>query len=75
MISTGPKGQYVQMGPARRAIMFKSDRFITFKSAWHEGPLHSERELLDDKYRPEGPLRAIVRILTNNTVQHRWPKG
>jgi hypothetical protein len=35
--ATGPKSQYLQKRPARRAITFKSDR--------PEGPLHSERAI------------------------------
>jgi hypothetical protein len=58
MINAGPKGQYVQRGPAQRVITCKSDRL--------ERPLHSNRtgpkghytqkEILDDKNRPEGPI-------------------
>jgi hypothetical protein len=60
MIITGPKGQYVQKGPATWAITCKNDQL--------EGPLrakvtswkghYTRKEILNDKNRSEGLIRS-----------------
>ena len=65
MINTGPKGQYVHKGPARRAITFKSDRPegpIPSKAIGPKGQYVQKRRARRAKTfrgdRPKGPLRS-----------------
>jgi hypothetical protein len=53
--ATGPKGHYPQKGPTQRATALKMDRS---KGPWATGPKghYAEKELLNDKYRPKGPI-------------------
>jgi hypothetical protein len=53
MINKGPKGQYVQKGPAQWVITLKSDRPKGKKIL---KILNNTKQLLDDEYRPEGPI-------------------